>query len=161
MHFCLHQLDPPEGIDPDSLNCVITYCKREDIPEGEIVTAGDIGINYATVVSNCKSSLNSPGGTCGAASGGNYDRATVEVKANPNYSAGSKSRRRATEPEPVERVINETLVWAQPPESKREHARDFARDISKRDTPPDGVGAKTQSPRALLQPHADMCSTGR
>ncbi|KAM0701311.1 hypothetical protein Q7P35_011672 [Cladosporium inversicolor] len=130
-------LNPPEGVDPDSLNCVITYCKREDIPEGENISGGDIGINYATVVSTCKASLNSPGGTCGAAPGGNYDRVSVEVKANPNYSSGSGSRRRAVEPE--DRVISETLVWAQPPESvEREHARDFPHDLSKRQTPPDG-----------------------
>jgi hypothetical protein len=100
------------------------------------------------VAANCKAQEGSPGGKCGTTGPvQNNRKVTVEAKANPNYSAGA--RRRAAEP--VERVISETLVWAQPPESKREHARDFPHDLSKRQTPPDSVSASAQSSQAFLQ----------
>lgn len=151
IHFCLCQLDPPAGTDPDSLNCIITYCKREDIAQGEDIASSDIKINYSTVLSTCKAQPHSPGGKCGAKPGDNFDRVTVEARANPNYSGGA--RRRDTEP--IERVISETLVWAQPPEeSKREHARDFPNDLSKRQSPPDSVSAHIDSfPTSIASRH--------
>lgn len=127
-------VDPPADVDPDSLNCVITYCKKDGVAAGEDILYQDILLQYTTVTSTCKAQNGSPGGKCGTTGPAQSDRkVTVEAKANPNYSAGA--RRRATEP--VDRVISETIVWAQPPESQREHARDFPRDLSKRQTPPD------------------------
>jgi len=98
------------------------------------------------VTSTCKVQTSSPGGKCGSGPGGNFNKVTVEAKANPNYSAGA--RRRAAESLVT---VNETLVWAEPPASQREHARDFPHDISKRQSPPDSVSAKTGPPKALLQ----------
>lgn len=145
--LCLSQVDPPADVDPDSLNCVITYCKKDGVAAGEDILYQDILLQYTTVTSTCKAQNGSPGGKCGTTGPAQSDRkVTVEAKANPNYSAGA--RRRATEP--VDRVISETIVWAQPPESQREHARDFPRDLSKRQTPPDSVSASAQSPQSFF-----------
>jgi hypothetical protein len=119
----------PKDVDPDSLNCVVGYCKREGVAQGDIIKSSDIKINYSTVTSTCRAQDGTPGGECGPTGPVDSDnKVTVFAKANPNYTGGARRR----EIQPLT-PVSETLVFAQPPEeAKREHARDFARELSKR-----------------------------
>jgi hypothetical protein len=117
----LNQLSPPSDTNPDSLDCTITYCKRDGISKGEPIAYHDILLWYTSVTANCKSTNGAPGGGCGPTGPVTRDRrVTVNVQANPWYPDGSPNA-----------VVSEGLVWATPPEEKqegeekREHARDF------------------------------------
>ncbi|GAB7332999.1 hypothetical protein MBLNU13_g04695t1 [Cladosporium sp. NU13] len=114
-------LNPPSDTDPDSLDCTITYCKRDGVARGEPISYQDILLWYTSVASNCRSTNKAPGGGCGPRGSVTSNRmVTVNVQANPYYPDGLPHA-----------VVSGTRVWATPPEGKegkekREHARDFA-----------------------------------
>jgi hypothetical protein len=113
------------------------------VARGEDILYSDILLWYTSLTSNCKSTPGSPGGKCGPTGPVTSDRkVTVYAQANPHYTGGA--RRRDVD---LFIPVNETLVWAEPPKSEREHARDFPHDISKRqeESPPDSVSAQIEA----------------
>ena len=113
--------NPPSDTSPDSLDCTITYCKRDGVAKGDPISYQDILLWYTSVASNCKPMNGGPGGGCGPTGPVTSNRrVTVYAQANPYYPDGNHGA-----------VVSEELVWATPPEEdgekeKREHARDFA-----------------------------------